>query len=68
MYQRHYSNWLTRLPDEGKKLSDFLIIILGDFNRENLTHELPNDRQQIKCPSRDTSTLDHCYMVLKDRN
>ncbi len=42
------------------------IVILGDFNKANLTRELPKYRQHITCPTRDSNILDHCYTVLKD--
>ncbi len=45
---------------------DSFIIILGDFNKTNLTSELPKYRQHITCPTRDSNILDHCYTVLKD--
>lgn len=41
------------------------IIILGYFNRANLNHELPKYRQYIKCPTREKSSIDHCYNILK---
>lgn len=53
-----------QVTDVEKKHPDSLLIILGDFNRANLTYELPKYRQHIKCLIRDT--LDHCYTVLKD--
>ncbi|CAG6022009.1 unnamed protein product, partial [Menidia menidia] len=40
---------------------DSLVIVLGDFNKGNLTHELPKYRQLIKCPTREENILDHCY-------
>ena len=49
-----------------KKHPHSLLIVLGDFNRANLSHELPKYKQHIRCPTRDTNTLDHCYTVLKD--
>ncbi len=45
---------------------DSFIIILGDFNKANLTRKLPKYRQHITCPTRDSNILDHCYTVLKD--
>ncbi|KAI3364299.1 hypothetical protein L3Q82_010821, partial [Scortum barcoo] len=52
-------------PDKECGATTSRLIVLGDFNRANLSHELPN-RQQIKCPTRDTNILDHCYTTLKD--
>ncbi|KAF7650927.1 hypothetical protein LDENG_00118800 [Lucifuga dentata] len=40
---------------------DSLVIVLGDFNKGNLSHELPKYTQSIKCPTREDSILDHCY-------
>ena len=40
---------------------DFLVIVLGDFNKGNLSHELPKYKQFIKCPTREGNILDHCY-------
>ncbi len=54
------------ITDVEKKYSDSLLIILGDFNRANLTHELPKYTQHIKRPTRDTNTMDHCYTILKE--
>ncbi len=39
---------------------------LGDFNKANLSRELPKYRQHITCPTRDSNILDHCYTVIKD--
>ena len=44
-----------------KKYPDSLLSVLGDFNRANLSYELPKYKQHIKCSTRDTNTLDHCY-------
>ncbi len=49
-----------------QRYPDSFIIILGDFNKANLTRELPKYRQRIACPTRDSNILDHCYTVLKD--
>ena len=43
---------------------DSLVIVLGDFNKGNLTQELPKYRQFIKCPTREGNTLDHCYSTI----
>ncbi len=40
--------------------------VLGDFNKSNLTRELPKYRQHITCLIRDSNILDHVYTVLKD--
>lgn len=38
---------------------DSLLIILGDFNKANLSHELPKFRQHVTCPTRGFNILDH---------
>ena len=43
---------------------DSLVIVLGDFNKGNLTQKLPKYRQFIKCPTREGNTLDHCYSTI----
>ena len=45
---------------------DSLVIVLGDFNKGNLTHELPKYKQFIKCPTREENTLDHCYTTVNN--
>ncbi|CAG5948416.1 unnamed protein product [Menidia menidia] len=45
---------------------DSLVIVLGDFNKGNLTHELPKYRQLIKCPTREDNILDHCYTTISN--
>ena len=55
--QARMSETLQRLTDQITSMEqehpDSLLIILGDFNRANLSHELPKYRQNIKCPTRD---------------
>ncbi|KAK0134576.1 RNA-directed DNA polymerase from mobile element jockey [Merluccius polli] len=45
---------------------DYLVIVLGDFNKGNLTHDLPKYRQVIKCPTRGENILYHCYTTVRD--
>ena len=45
---------------------DSVVIVLGDFNKGNLTHELPKYKQFIKCPTRQENILDHCYTTVRD--
>ena len=45
---------------------DYLVIVLGDFNKGNLTHDLPKYREVIKCPTRGENILDHCYTTVRD--
>jgi hypothetical protein len=40
------------------------IIVIGDFNKGNLTHELPKYKQLAKCLTREENTLDHCYSTI----
>ncbi len=55
-----------QITDMEQKHPDSLLVVLGDFNRANLSHELPKYRQHIKCPTRDTNILGHCYTVIKN--
>ncbi|XP_039471857.1 uncharacterized protein LOC120441345 [Oreochromis aureus] len=68
--QANANNALCELADQittlERKFPDSFTIILGDFNRANLNHELPKYRQHIDCPTRDNIILDHCYTTLKD--
>ncbi|KAK3523223.1 hypothetical protein QTP86_022942, partial [Hemibagrus guttatus] len=43
---------------------DALVIVLGDFNKGNLSHELPKYKQFITCPTREGNVLDHCYTTI----
>ncbi|KAK3550119.1 hypothetical protein QTP86_021055, partial [Hemibagrus guttatus] len=43
---------------------DALVIVLGDFHKGNLSHELPKYKQFIKCPTREGNVLDHCYTII----
>ncbi len=47
-----------------RNFPDSLLIIMGDFNKGNLSRELPKYRQFIKVPTREQSTLDHCYTTV----
>ncbi len=49
-----------------QKHPDSVLIIPRNFNRANLSHELPKYRQHITCPTRDSNLLDHCYTIIKD--
>ena len=43
------------------------VIVLGDFNQTSLNKELPNYKQQVKCPTHEkNNTLDHCYCTIKN--
>ncbi len=68
--QAHVSLTLHKLADQitdiEQKHPDSVLIILGDFNKANLSHELPKYRQHVTCPTRDSNILDHCYTTIKD--
>ncbi len=44
---------------------DSVLIILRDFNKANLSCELPKYRQHVTCPTKDSNILDHCYTAIK---
>ncbi len=68
--QVHESSALQKLADlitdTEQKHPDSVLIILWDFNKANLSRELPKYRQHITCPTRDSNILDHCFTVIKD--
>ncbi len=68
--QAHVSSALQKLADliidTEQQHPDSVLIILGDFNKANLSRELPKYRQHITCPTRDSNILDHCYTTIKD--
>ncbi len=68
--QAHVSSALQKLADQitdtEQQHPDSVLIILGDFNKANLSRELPTYRQHITCPTRDSNILDHCYTAIKD--
>lgn len=39
-------------------------VVLGDFNKANLSQALPKYRQQVTCTGRGENTLDHCYCTI----
>lgn len=43
---------------------DSFVIVLGDFNKANLSLELPKYKQTVKCPTREENILDHCYTTV----
>ncbi|XP_051555938.1 uncharacterized protein LOC127442139 [Myxocyprinus asiaticus] len=55
-----------QITDTEQQYLDSVIIILGDFNKANLTHELPKYKQHITCPTRDRNILGHCYTTIMD--
>ncbi len=66
--QAHVSLALQKLAyqitETEQQYPDSVLIILGDFNKANLSHELPKYRQHV--PTRDSNILDHCYTTIKD--
>ncbi len=60
---QHLADEITNMEH---KHPDSLLIVLGNFNRANLSHKLPKYRQHSKGPARDKNTLDHCYTVIRD--
>ncbi len=55
-----------QIADKEQKHTDSVLIILGDFNKANLSRELPKYRQHVTCPTRDSNILAHCYTTIKD--
>ncbi|KAK3538384.1 hypothetical protein QTP86_001555, partial [Hemibagrus guttatus] len=52
-----------------REFSSFILVGVyippqGDFNKGNLSHELPKYKQFIKCPTREGNVLDHCYTTI----
>ncbi len=68
--QAHVSSALQKLADQitdtEQQHPDSVLIILGDFNKANLSRELPKYRQHVTCPTRGSNILDHCYTAIKD--
>ncbi len=54
------------ITESEQQHPDSVLIILGDFNKANLSRELPKYRQHVTCPTRDSNILDHCYTTIKD--
>ncbi len=49
-----------------QRYQDSLLLILGDFNKENISRELPKYREHVTCPTWDSNILDHCYIIIKE--
>jgi hypothetical protein len=45
---------------------DSHVIVLGDFNHTKMNKELPRYKQHVKCGTRKTATLDHCYSTISN--
>ncbi len=54
-----------QISETGHRYPDYLLIILGDFNKVNLSREQPKYRQHITCTTRDSNMLDHCLKIIK---
>jgi len=55
-----------QISEMEQRYPDSLLIILGDFNKTNLSREPQKYRQHVTCPTSDSNILDHCYTVIKD--
>ncbi len=55
-----------QISEREQKYPDSLLIIIGDFNKANLSRELPKYRQHITCPTRHSIILNQCYTIIKD--
>ncbi len=55
-----------QITDTEQQHPDSVLTILGDFNKANLSRELPKHRQHVTCPTRDSNILDPCYTAIKD--
>ncbi len=68
--QVHVSSALQKLADQitntEQKHPDSVLIIIGDFNKANLSRELPKYLQHVTSPTRDSNMLDHCYTAIKE--
>ncbi len=68
--QAHVSLALQKLADQitetEQQHPNSVLIILGDFNKANLSRELPKYRQHVTCPTRDSNVLDQCYTTIKE--
>ncbi len=59
--------WAQLYRNTEPKHPASVLIILGDFNKANLSRELPKYRQHVTCPTRDYyKILDHCYTTIKN--
>ncbi|KAJ8381078.1 hypothetical protein SKAU_G00018560, partial [Synaphobranchus kaupii] len=64
--QEAQSTLAEQIMSVERKHPDCFVVVLGDFNRANLSQVLPKYRQQIKCPTREERTLDHCYTTINN--
>ncbi|XP_053272124.1 uncharacterized protein LOC128430166 isoform X2 [Pleuronectes platessa] len=61
--QRELAEQIQRVKRRREHKSS-TVIVLGDFNKANLSHKLPEYKQLVKCPTRGEKTLDHCYSTI----
>ncbi len=54
-----------QITETEQKHPDSFIIILCDFNKANLSCELPIYRQHVTCSTRNCNIMDHCYTTIK---
>lgn len=54
-----------QITSVGHNQTDSVFMILGNFKRDSLIHELPKYRQHVICSTRDGNILDNCYTLLK---
>ncbi len=55
-----------QITDTEQQHPDYVLIILGDFNKVHLSRELPKHSQHVTYPTRDSDILDHCYTAIKE--
>ncbi len=61
-----FKKFADLITDTEQQHPDSVLIIMVDFNKSNLSRELPKYRQHITCPTRDSNILDHCYTTIKN--
>ncbi len=54
------------IKTQRQRHPDSVLIILRDFNKANISHELLKYRHHVTCPTRDSNILDHCYTTIKE--
>lgn len=48
----------------GANIPRLFVIVLGNFDKGNLTHELPKYGQFFKCPTSEENVFDCCYTMI----
>ncbi len=54
------------ITDTEQQQPDSVLIILWDFNKVNLSCELPKYRQYVTCATRNSNILDYCYTTINN--